>query len=502
MQFEFETKQLSYWKRAFCQTAVQEQTQEVIVPDSFPDASRIVYCSAQPLLRSKEIRDGSAIISGGIRAACLYVPEGEETPHVIDTYFPFSMRIDEPSLAQEMKTILDLRVRSADARLVNSRKVMIRVGLGCRMTGYQDTVETYESLKDAPEQVQIRTQTYRMTIPSAIAEKPFSFSEEAELPVGALPIRSIAGYRIEPAITEQKIVGSRAAFKGNAVLRLLYLSENGTPETFSQSFPFSQYCELGRDLSEQEGEVQLILTGAELELQGSTDAKQLLLQVDMLAQCVAYETTEITVQDDAYAVCGALDVNWQDFSVVTRLDRQSTMETIRGGIDGDVKIVAETAVYPDFPVIEREAERAVVRFPASANLLFYDLDGKLQGKTCRMQTETSAALCSTCQCAAQAQMMQDCYVSPGNQGAELRFDARIGFSCFTDQPLRTIKSAEYEKSAAKQRGRPAIVLRRTTPNTDIWDLAKQYKTGVREISEANGLDSSEVRTETMLLIPM
>lgn len=502
MQFEFETKQLSYWKRSFCQTAVQEQTQEVIVPDSFPDAARIVYCTALPLLRSKEIRDGSAILSGGIRAACLYVPEGEEKTRSIDIYFPFSMRIDEPSLAQEMKTILDLRVRSADARLVNSRKIMIRIGLGCRMTGYLDTVETYESLSNAPEQVQIHTQTYRMVLPASIEEKTFSFSEEAALPAGMPPIGSIVGYRIEPVITEQKIVGSRVAFKGNTVLKLLYLSDNSTPEAFSQSFPFSQYCELGGDLSEQACDVQLILTGAELELQGSDDENQLLLQIDLLAQCIAYASTEVTVQDDAYAVCGTLDVNWQDFSVVTQLDRQSIMETMRGTIDADAKTITTTAVYPDFPVIQRERESAAVQFPAAVNLLYVDADGKLQGKTGKMQTETTVALYKTCQCDAKAGLMPDGYVSPTDQGAELRFDAKIEILCHADQPLKTIKSAEYEKGTAKHRGRPAIVLRRAASNTSLWEIAKQYRTGVKEISEANGLDSAEVMTGTMLLIPM
>ena len=196
MELEFETNQLSYWKRAFCNTAAQEQTQEVIVPDSFPDAARVVYCTAQALLRSKEIRDGSAVVTGAIRAACLYVPEEEQTPRALDAYIPFSLRIDEPALTQQMKTLLELRVRSADARLVNSRKLLIRVSIGCRMTGYEDTIETYQSVKSAPEQIQIHDLTYHMVLASAIAEKPFSFSEEVELPAAKEPVGTLAGYQI------------------------------------------------------------------------------------------------------------------------------------------------------------------------------------------------------------------------------------------------------------------------------------------------------------------
>ena len=502
MELEFETKQLSYWKNAFCHTAAQEQTQEVIVPDSFPDAARVVSCIAQAVLRSKEIRDGSAVITGAIRASCLYVAEQEQTPRTLDAYFPFSLRIDEPALTQQMKTVLELRINAADARLINSRKVLIRIGLGCRMTGYEDTIETYQTIKNVPERVQIHEMTYHMRLPAAIAEKPFSFSEELELPTSRPPVGTLAGYTVALNVTEQRVVGARAAFKAEAALKLLYLTPDGIPEVFTQSIPFSQFCELGEEVSDDECDIQLVLTGAELELQGSEEEKQLLLQMDLLAQCVVYGVQDVTVCDDAYAVGGELKTKWQEMTVSARLDRQSFAENVRESVDGDVRAIADSTAYPGFPVVRREGDCAQISFPITVNILAYDKDGNLQLLNAKTESNCKTALCADCRCVAQGELMPDGFVSPGPRGAELRYETKLTVSCFAAQTLRTLQAADFEKDEAKRHGRPAIVLRRTAEATSAWEIAKQYQTGVDAILRANELNTQEVGAGTMLLIPM
>lgn len=49
----------------------QEQTQELIIPDSMPDASRTLTCCAGPEVQSKTNREGSLLVTGTrARAAC------------------------------------------------------------------------------------------------------------------------------------------------------------------------------------------------------------------------------------------------------------------------------------------------------------------------------------------------------------------------------------------------------------------------------------------------
>ena len=58
----------------------QEETLESIVPDAFPDISRIVSAVGKVFLKDKELGEGSLRLSGTARVTVLYIPEGEAAP--------------------------------------------------------------------------------------------------------------------------------------------------------------------------------------------------------------------------------------------------------------------------------------------------------------------------------------------------------------------------------------------------------------------------------------
>ena len=75
MELAFEQKQASCLRRTAHLALAQEQTQELIIPDSMPDASRTLICYAQPELQSKTSRAGSLLVTGNLRTSCLYTDE-------------------------------------------------------------------------------------------------------------------------------------------------------------------------------------------------------------------------------------------------------------------------------------------------------------------------------------------------------------------------------------------------------------------------------------------
>lgn len=59
MELVFEEQSIDYLRRIFSGSAAQELTQELIVPDSYPDCGRIVFTGACAVMRGKECRDGA-----------------------------------------------------------------------------------------------------------------------------------------------------------------------------------------------------------------------------------------------------------------------------------------------------------------------------------------------------------------------------------------------------------------------------------------------------------
>ena len=134
MELVFEAQSIDYLRPVFTKTAAQEQTQELIVPDSYPDCGRIVFTGACAVMRGKEARDGSVVVTGGVRAGLLYVPEDGTGPRALSCYLPYSIRVDDPAATAAMQLQACCHVRSADARLINSRKILVRADVICLLT--------------------------------------------------------------------------------------------------------------------------------------------------------------------------------------------------------------------------------------------------------------------------------------------------------------------------------------------------------------------------------
>lgn len=177
MELAFQTSQLHFLRRAAQEVRYQEETAETIVPDSYPDISTIADCFANAILRGKDCRDGSVIISGGVKAGILYVPDDGSYPRNLEFYIPFTVKVENPSLTEQAQVLSSMTVRSVDARMINSRKAMIRVNLGCEVTAYEESVETFYTLQSEWDALQQKQSTYQISLPLETGEKSFVVSD-------------------------------------------------------------------------------------------------------------------------------------------------------------------------------------------------------------------------------------------------------------------------------------------------------------------------------------
>ena len=75
MELELKKEQFACYQALPQLSENREETTETIVPDYLPDIARIVDASGCLFLRSREIADGKAQVSGMVRMTLLYVAE-------------------------------------------------------------------------------------------------------------------------------------------------------------------------------------------------------------------------------------------------------------------------------------------------------------------------------------------------------------------------------------------------------------------------------------------
>lgn len=499
MELVFQHNPIHFLRCAAQEVRLQEETAEIIVPDSYPDIGTIAASSAEAILRGKDCRDGGVTVAGGIKGVILYTPEDGTYPRNLEVYIPFSVKMDIPSLTAHSQVLCTLRVRSADARMINSRKALLRVDLACEIVAYEQATEILSTLEEPPVCLQTKQAEYITCVPLETGERSFTVSDIVEIPTGRPPVSRVYEFHCRPELTDEKLVGNKAVFKGILRCKILYLSEDERLYLQEQTIPFSQYCDLNADYDDQTVRTSMAVTGYDLE----TDADQKLgLSVNLLAQCIVSGQQSITLIEDAYSTCGMLHPQWKEYSLEGCLDQQTMTQTIRHHLQGELRELLDTNVYWDCPEVVRSGDRMQVKVSSLVKAVGYDENQDLKTLSSRAEAVQELALLEGAVCRVGAVPTGEVYASGDAGGVETRFSCQISVQCCSGEKLRTLWAGEIDEQSKAIAQRPGLIVRTVEKDTSLWDLAKRYSTTVSGIMTANHLETQVLGEDTMLLVPM
>ena len=156
MELELERIGWNGYEAALETTVCQEETLESIVPDACPDVLRICETEGIVCLRDKVVQEGRLTLSGSVRASLLYLPDGGEGLRRMEVELPFTCPVEHPGLTPEWKVVAVPRIQGADARLLNPRKVLVRVSLAVWLQACAPVEEELCGGIQAPEEAGIQ----------------------------------------------------------------------------------------------------------------------------------------------------------------------------------------------------------------------------------------------------------------------------------------------------------------------------------------------------------
>lgn len=501
MELSFQTRPINFLRCVVQEVHFQEETSDTIVPDSYPDIAAIIDCYADVILRGKDCRNGSVIIAGGIKGGILYQPDDGSEPKCLELYIPFSMKYEHPELTEHSQILCGLTVRTVDCRVINSRKAMLRVGIGCDFQAYEQTTEALYVIDTIPSELEVKQECYQMNLPLETSEKSFTLNETIDLNGRPIPAK-ICKVRCQLLPAEQKLIGNKAVFKGNLFLKMQYLSENKELYSLQQQIPYSQYCEFSEEYDQETVTVIPVITGYDLEHAENASAGQISIQAHILAQGIVSGIVELPMITDAYSTRGILNPQWKEYTFRACLDQQTALQTVRKHIAGSFRQILDTDVYWDYPSVTRKQDLVQITVPCSVRVLYEDEQGNISTKTDRAEVLQELVLSNDCICRVEMIPTPDMYAALTTDGIEVRCSVNVYSSCHAGKPFRSLCGGQIEEDPEEHGNKPAVIVRTVAQNTDLWLLAKQYRTSEARICAANHLDGTCVPQDMLLLLPI
>lgn len=501
LELMFQEYELTGQERVCLRTYMGEQTADIIVPDTYPDVDRIIEAFGTVLVDDVRMVSDGVSLEGRVHGGVLFAGEKGEV-YSLPTNLSFSMRKEIPSEGENSTLFYRCELRSVDARAVNSRKLLIRVGFCWSVEVYRPFHKQIRYLDAPAEKIQLREKEYPLRLPTAMGEKRFTINEELELPASCPPVGQMLKVCSRLQTMEQKAVGGKGVFKLELILHLLYEDPQGKLCNYDWRIPVSQYGDLTAQT--QDGELHTVLHMTELELEPDShvESHRLFLRAGICAQLMAYEMRSVRVIEDAFCTDADLEPQWQQWQWRPLLDSK-TMSITAGktGLE-NMGTPVDLWVCPEDWEVERKGESTLIKILLLCSVLSQDGEGRLHGEQVRILTEAELPANEECECSVRDIRCAEIYCSTSSGTTEIRIPIQMTADCFGNQIFRSLHGGELIPLSEIRERKPTLILRRTEEDEELWNIAKSYRTPLEGICRANSLEDGVISQGTMLLIPL
>ena len=485
-------------------TLCQEETLESIVPDACPDILRIVDVCGQAMLSGKQAREGAVQVTGVVRASILYQPEGGGGLRRMEASLPFTCQAEAPGLTERGTVLASPRLRSAEARALNPRKVLLRVDLAVDITACPPVERPICSgvIGDEAEglcQRQYQGEHYQLC---AVQEKPFTFSDQVRLQgTGEAPI--LLAVRVQPVCTESKLIGSKLIFKGMVELYLLLQEAGGVLSSAHESMPFSQIIEVSGAGEEGDCQVGVEVASVQADILPG-DGREVDVTLELLAQAQVRCRRPVTLLQDLYSTSNLMELQRENQMLCSLAEQSVRPQAVRELLEtGEmVRSIVDARLSLGQVRQSREGKELVLTAEGWVTVLYLDENELVQCVSrsipvaCRLECPEGAKCSCYCVCPGEV------FAAPAAGGAEVRFT--VEFHCLATETAAVPAVTNAQLGEARSAGegqRPSVVLRMPAPGEALWDIAKAHGTTMEQILQANELEEETLPTGRMLLIP-
>ncbi len=498
MEVKFQKKPLYCLRPFFNKICTQEQTQEIRLPDGYPDIGRVLGCWGQPVIRSKEWRGSFASATGGITAWVLYAPEDGTEPRVLDAWIPFQCRWDFPEPFEDGSLILSPSLVNLDGRNTSARKLILRASVDTYGQAMGKWTEQLPMPENVPEDIQLLKRNYPVDLPVEAGEKQIQLDEIIDVSAVQPPIQKIISYALSPRITEEKILTNRLVFHGQSSLDMLYLSDDGAVHAWKSEIPFSQYTELDKDYENAtQAALVPVLTAAELDW---NEEKQLVLRGGIAAQYTIFEREMIELVEDAFSPNREVTVLTEEMTLPILLDTMRLACTAEGKCPQDLEQLLDVSAMADYPTFQQGEEGGQIGFDGRFQMLYKNEEGRLMGEQLPFTASQKLQTAPENMVLLWLGKPEDIQSVMDSQGTKIVAQYPVTAQIFNQQPISVISELELGQMREKDPNRPSLIIRKAGQD-GLWNLAKRCGTTVAAIQEANKL-TQEPEEEMLLLIPV
>lgn len=502
MELDVKTAGISCWRRTFELRETVEQALELVVPDTMPDVERILCTEGEALIRAKDCTEGKFSLSAAINVTLLYAPEGEAGLRRLNAALPVELERDAPGAGADTMPVIDLRLVSVDARMLNPRKLLIRAALAVTALGYAPGEQLFRTGPEGDDAagIEVFKTSCRISPAVCVREKTFIVADEYRLPSGLPEPEDCIAYSIAPTLTGIRSLGTKLVFSGRVRVSVLYsAADNAEPYSAEFETEFSQMLETDTELNEPEAEVYIIQTAAYIEPGTLAEGgRGITAELHLVAQVVCMDTTEVSYLADCYCNSRELSYEREALTVEQLVKRTARREVISETAAATPPAAAVCRV--SCTAGEARADAGRIKCPLTATVVYKDAEGRYYSALRRLTLDTASGMAEDEVADCVRVTCTEAAASPSREGLELRLGVDI--ELVSKRRVETSQVCAISLGDSRNLAAlPSLIVLRGGENDSLWELSKQNCSTAGAIAAASCIEEGESIAGRLLLIP-
>ncbi len=477
------------------------------LPDYYPSIFRLLKTSIRPVIQQTRISGKSLTLDGVCRITVLYLGEEDNSLQAVEQTMPFSKTLELKGECDAPVIRCSCRCYHAGGRAVSPRRLDIRGGVSirARVTGQRELPVVSAASGSG---IQLHTTLLSLCGKRRSAQKPFTVSEDLELPQSKPPFGTLLASRDAVRMEDCKIIANKVICRGELCCHLLYLPDGGgQPETMEYTVPISQIADLpGVDEGDR---IDARFEPAGLTLEaipgGENGCRHLSAEWNLILNCVSDQNRDMAIADDAFSTRCPTELSRTPALAERMVGSVNLSQTVRGEMNTE-PVSQVLDLLCNIGEISARAENGavIVNGTLEVTALCLDRDGVpfTADKTLPFEFPADCSCNGELSFSPMVQILSAGYAITGEAAVEARIQLQVTGAVCEKLPISGITDIALDEEAAVPPPSSALRLYFGEPGEALWDIARRFGASMAAVMEENELDSETLPERQMLLIPM
>lgn len=481
------------------------------LPDYCPDIEKILKCRVCPSITSKSLSSERLDIDGVASIKVLYLDSQKHAIRCCEHTAPFSCSFSLKGDATNAVAITSTKAEYLNCRALTPRRLDIHGAFSVTALVLSSSAQEVAS-KAEGDDIEQRNSEMLISSLRSLFQQQFTIGETLDIGQNRPAPQSILRSELISSVIDCKPIADKLMLKGEAVLKLVYVTDLETGELDSIEFniPINEMIDANGADDTCTCDVSLETMSFDASLRSDFDDSSSLINFEakLCATVSVYCDNTVQIIDDAYSRAYELDMTYKQISFKRLVSVTDESFTEKNDIElSDNGISQIIDIYSEAPTAIAVFENGKLTIKGRINYCIVACDNDnvpfYTEKQLDFTREYETPADGSPSCRVTVTPLSISYRISGEKTIELKTVLKLYAPIFESISKRAVNEIVGNEEQEREKDRTAaLTIYYADEGENLWSIARSYCTSVEAIKLENDLTDDVINARGMILIPM